>query len=255
MIITDTNNGFKVFGDSDERYKIKGGNQLLVEHLKDGLQEQISTGQKLTALIRKDDKTTLVFNNSVEITPDFVIVTIPFSVLRQVELKGISDEKMLCIKELGYGQHNKLILGLNNRVWRNTKSPNSGYLFNNEIHNGWDSTQMQGNNQDKGSYTVFLGGTPSISMANAAKEQGLYDSVPDIFVQKYLTVLDKAFPNTIQQYNTIHKAALWSNNPFSNGSYASYKIGNGLQFQVKKFKQKAIFTLQGSIVVKIFKDL
>lgn len=41
MLSTDTKEGFKVYGDSDERYKIKGGNDLLISKLAEKFDSKI----------------------------------------------------------------------------------------------------------------------------------------------------------------------------------------------------------------------
>lgn len=227
MISTDTKDGFAIFGDSDERYKIKGGNSKLTEALKEKLKDQITTESKLVAIKNIGNSYSLIFENKKEVSADFVVLAIPFTVLRKIDLQieGISEEKRNCIEELGYGQNNKLFLGFNSRPWREGQSNYAGYLFHADIHNGWDNAQMQNNNSGVGGYTIFVGGSPSIKMAQMAQSQSLHDSVPNNLVQDYLLKLDAAFTGTKQQFNGIHKAALWSNNPFINASYACYKIG------------------------------
>jgi len=238
MIDTDVSDGFKIFGESDERYKLKGGNVKIVEALSSKVQNQINADHKLTAIRSQNGKTTLVFNGSKEVSPDFVIISIPFTILRSIDIKIdiISEDKMACIKNLGYGQNNKLLLGFNSRVWRDTKPSYSGYLFHNDIHNGWDNTHMQASNQGAGSYTIFLGGKPSIDLAQAAKAQNLKDTVPDSIVQSYLKKLNAVFPNAEQQFSNTHKAALWSNNPFINASYACFKVGQWSTISGKEFE-------------------
>ena len=57
---------------------------------------------------------------------DAVILALPFTKLRQVKgLEGLQlgDEKLKCIRELGYGTNAKILQGTTSRVWR---SPDSG---------------------------------------------------------------------------------------------------------------------------------
>jgi monoamine oxidase len=226
MISTDTNNGFAIFGDSDERYKIKGGSSKVIEALTNKLKNQITTESRLIALRPKGNSYILIFDNKKEIIADFVVLAIPFTTLRSVDLQiELSEEKKKCIAELGYGQNNKLLLGFNNRPWRESKTKYAGYLFHPDIHNGWDSSQMQNNNLGVGGYTVFLGGAASIKMAQLSQKQNLYDKIPESLVQDYLQKLDSVFDGFKKQYNGNNKAALWSNNPFVNASYACYKTG------------------------------
>ena len=57
---------------------------------------------------------------------DAVILALPFTRLRQVkglERLRLSEEKLKCIRELGYGSNAKMMNGTTSRVWR---SPESG---------------------------------------------------------------------------------------------------------------------------------
>ena len=227
MISTNTKAGFEIFGDSDERFKIKGGNQLLTDKLQEKLKDQIKFEYKLTSVLAEKEGYKLTFEGKDPILADYVVLAIPFSILRNIKLqiKGMSEEKQKCINELGYGQNNKLMLGFKNRFWRNSDLKTAGYILNSDIQNGWDSSQMQTNNEGEGGYTIFIGGKPSIDMAKQAQDAGLKDSVPDGILQDYLTKLEAIFKGTKANYNGKNKAALWSNNPFINGSYACYKVG------------------------------
>lgn len=227
MVGVDTTNGFKIFGDSDERFKIKGGNAIITEKLFEQVKDQISTGMKLTSIRNESSGYVLGFEGAKEIKADYIVIAIPFTMLRQVDLKlnDISQDKLKCIKELGYGQNNKLILGMKNRFWREKPYHSSGYVFHPEVQNGWDSSQMQTSNSGGGSYTIFLGGEASARMARAAKDQNLKDSVPQIYSERYLNHLNRVYKGIKNSYTGINKAALWSNNPFINASYATYKTG------------------------------
>ena len=50
---TDTSDGFQIYGVSDQRYKIRGGNHQIVAALADQVSDQISLGYRLEALRRR----------------------------------------------------------------------------------------------------------------------------------------------------------------------------------------------------------
>ena len=240
FISTETENGFAIFGDSDERFKVIGGNAKVPEAVYQQVKEQVVSEMKLTAIRNEGNAYSLSFEGGKEVKADFVVLAIPFTMLRNVDIKlnGIKPEKLQCIKELGYGQNNKLILATKNRVWRESRERNCGYLFHPDVQNGWDSSQMQTSNKGAGSYTVFLGGTTSLKMAKAAAAQNLKDTVPDLYPKKYLPKLEKVFPGMQKAYSGTHKAALWSNNPFINASYATYKTGQWTS--ISGFEQESV---------------
>ncbi len=223
MLSTDVSDGFAIFGDSDEAFKIQGGNSGLINAMTNRLQNQIQMGKKLVAVRNAGTGYLLVFEGGGEVKADFVVMTMPFSVLRNLEfnLEGMTPEKKACIQELGYGMNNKLLLGFDSRFWREKKSRSAGYLFNEKIHNGWDNTHNQLENRGPGGYTIFLGGKRSLDLA----EVGSKGPVPDRLVAEYLDTMNQAFPGIKSHYNNVQRTTLWSSNPYSGGSYSCYKPG------------------------------
>lgn len=227
LIGLDIETGFLIFGDSDEAKKIVGGNQVLIEKMAETLHDQIKTEMKLQSLRHKDGMYELSFDNGERITADYVVLAIPFTALRKVdlELPKMSEEKKKCIAELGYGQNNKVMLGMRSRIWRQSKTPEAGFVFHSHLQNGWDNSQMQQANEGPAGYTVFQGGAESIAMAAEAKKAGLKDQVPNTFTQEFVQHLDAVFPGFSEHWTGNHKAALWSNHPFIEASYGCYKKG------------------------------
>lgn len=148
---------FEIFGDSDERYKIQGGSQRLINSLKDSIGQNVQNSKKLVSLRSTTQSVKLSFADGTTVDCDYAILAIPFTALRDVKIDivDMTDDKKRCIEELGYGKNCKMILSTANRNWR--KDGSSGYLVNETIQNGWDGTQGQTNNQGPGSYTVYLG--------------------------------------------------------------------------------------------------
>ena len=213
MLDTDTTGGFKVFGDSDERYKIEGGNGKLIEMLTDALKGNIETNsacQKIE-LDREQNRYAISFASGKKVKATYLLIAIPFTALRKVELLvELPEEKKRAINELGYGTSSKLIVGFNKQFWRGDGF--SGYLFSDIVQNGWDSSAGQNNNAGEGSYTVFLGGEVGA---------GLEESASDTYLQQ----LYKIFPSTSNGFNNNKVVYNWSKNPNVNGGYASYAVG------------------------------
>ena len=236
VIGTDTKHGFEVFGESDERFKVKGGNSSIPEALTENLKDSISMGYKLTSIKKEGDKYNLSFENKENVVADYVVMTIPFPVLRDISMDiGMSKEKKQCIDEFVFGQNNKLMFGFKNHFWRE-KYKSAGFAVDSIVQNGWDNSQIQNKDNEASGYTVFLGGKVSLEAANAAKEAGMRDSVPEKVVQYYLDRINVLFPGIKEQYNGINKAALWSNNPYSKGSYSCYKVGQWTSISGKEIE-------------------
>jgi monoamine oxidase len=220
-------NTVELFGDSDERYKIIGGNQQIPEGLANILGEQILKEHRLIALKEKADNTLqLTFDNrgkTIEETYDIVILALPLTILRGIEwAMDLPPITAKIIKELTYGANTKYVMEFNERTWR--KANYQGYFFNEFIHNGWDSTHLQTDNKGVGTFTVFLGGEIA-KQATKGNENNLRDL--------YLPVLEKAFQGSTDAFTGKVELANWSENPFVKASYSSRSVGQFSQFTHK----------------------
>jgi monoamine oxidase len=209
MLSLDTTDGFKIFGDSDERYKIAGGNQKLTDALTSQVKEQLRLQHELTIIRESDTGFELEFKNGTRKECNHLLLAVPFKVLRNVRMEvELPLEKKQVIDELGYGTSSKVLFGLKNRQWRNAGY--CGYLFHDAIQNGWDNSQLQNNNQGEAGYTVFLGGK---SGAEATS-----DSQPE-----YMRNLESIFKGI--EFNERKSVFNWSTYPFVQGGYSCYKKG------------------------------
>ena len=217
--INPRNNKYDVFGASDEQYKVNGGNQQITDALFTDLRSQVILDYNLVKIARDNAGVyTLFFHNGRSVKAEMVILTIPFTILRTVDLSGLSLPawKTNAIQNLGYGTNSKLILGFNNRVWRNYMQ--TGYVFTNGtaqnpsqyIQTGWDSSQMQ--NSNKGSFTVYQGGS-----------QGLALNLSQTSI--FLNQLERMWPGCQGQYNGHSKLIHWPSNTYSKASYSCWRVG------------------------------
>lgn len=213
---TDTSKGFEIYGDSDERYKVLGGNERIITELRKRIKSNVRTGYHLKRINPNGTGFKLAFENSEEVNADVLIVTLPFSVLREIELNiPLPDRKRRCIDELGYGMQSKLFIGVNQRLWRNQGY--SGYVLSDTIHNGWDSSQMQKSNTGPGAYSLFLGADKGKNLVISQ-----YDS--------YLEACEQIFPGIKKAANGRKNLYNWNNNPMTRGAYACYKVGQVASF-------------------------
>lgn len=225
MIGTEAGHEFKVFGESDEKYKINGGNSRLIASLRKRLSGQIENNRQLVSITQKNKGYELSFAAGLppRVYADVVILAIPFTTLREVDLDNLAltSRKMGAIQELGYGTSSKLLLNLSSRVWREHGS--AGYLFNDKVYNGWDNSQGQNQNRGAGGYTVFLGGREG---------QNINGSV----AENYVNELDKVFHKFKSSYSG-NLIINWSaDEDFVRGGYACYKTGQWTAFSGVEFE-------------------
>ncbi|TRX41322.1 flavin monoamine oxidase family protein [Flavobacterium restrictum] len=234
MIDTDTSEGFKIFGDSDEKYRIKAGNSKLIENIASKLPKPVVLNSMLTAITKKEEKYILSFKGKQDVEADFVILTLPFTMLRdvQLDLPDMTPEKKNSIQELGYGQNNKLFLGYQNRPWREGKNKFYGYLFHKDIHDGWDSSSIKSVESNKGVYCCFFGGDESIRLAKVAINNKYAPAnhiwktdLPQAEINKYIGTMETVFPGSKKAYVGKHVFAAWSTYPWVKASYTCPKVG------------------------------
>ncbi|HET6513319.1 MAG TPA: FAD-dependent oxidoreductase [Candidatus Kapabacteria bacterium] len=216
----------ELYGDSDERYRIRGGNDLLTRGLAQKLTDQIELGHRLASIRATGRQFELTFDSSAGSKPviaDIVVMAIPFSMLRDVEIKvELPPDKIHAISSLGYGSNTKVILGMQNQdgqaPWE--KSGYNGALYTDmAIQSGWDSAPMQ--SAEHASYTVYHGG----SYAMVAESLEGQDLMPNAAGEMALEGMRIALPGIDQSFNGRSKMFQWHRYPYSRGSYSAYKPG------------------------------
>ena len=111
----------RLFGQSNEKYKVRGGNDQIVTKLAALLPGQIETGNPLRAIVRRGSVYDLLFDGRPTVTADRVVLALPFSVLRDrvdYSAADFSALKKTAIAELGMGANIKLALQFSSRKWR-----------------------------------------------------------------------------------------------------------------------------------------
>lgn len=219
LIDPSTSGGFKVFGESDERYKVFGGNEKIIHELKNRLQNQIETGHKLEAISEKNGKYNLNFalnSGQKSIDADIVLMTIPFNLLREMDIKGLNLPawKQNAIDHLAYGQCGKLLMGLNERPWR--KEGFSGETFSDsDFMLGWDNSQFQ--QSTAGGLSFFLGGNRAIALGQGSPQQQM---------ERLLPQFDAAFKGSKDLFNGKVTRFHWPSYKWTKMAYSACKVGH-----------------------------
>lgn len=216
LLSLDTSEGFRIFGGSDERYKIRGGNEQLARALAAELDGRVELEHRLVSVRERGAGFHLDFacaNGSKSVNADFVVLTIPFTVLREVDLAlDLPPEKEHAIATLGYGSNEKLIVGLRSPVWRDQARDGEAYS-DRPFQTGWDSSRLQGHG---GSYTFFLGGAVGAQLTDRDRATTAL---------QYLREADSMFPGMQDAFTGVSVATEWRVNPLFRGSYSCYKPG------------------------------
>lgn len=220
LIDTSMQGRFRYSGYSDERYKIADGNQSITESLTDLLEGQIRLGMELIAIGEKNegDKVLLQFSETggkhSTVEADFVIMTLPFTILRNVEITyPLTSNKRRAISELGYGQNAKFFMRFAKRVWR--EQGYTGFMFSDTIvQNAWDHTQLQPG--EAGGFTIFTGGSASKIMETSKMTE---------FAAMSTEVLSRAYPRIGTPDPDMLTRFHWPTHPYSKASYTCFGPG------------------------------
>jgi monoamine oxidase len=234
LIGVDDLHHFDIFGESDEVYKIKGGNELLIKKLSAKLGTCIKTGYQLTAVQKTGSQYSLSFAGQENVMADYILLTLPFTMLRNVTLDAaleLQAERLKMINDMQYGTNSKLLLETDSRAWRARGS--SGYLFSETIQNGWDNSQLQHDNTGAGGYTVFLGGHEGAALSRESVNLEQYKEA--FYTGFNLIPRDIKFGADPAVFN-------WSTQQYTRGSYACYKTG-----QWNFFRQQDLMKPAGNI--------
>ena len=211
---------FHIFGESDERFHVRGGNDAIVHGLGAKLSGAINSGSMLESLKQgADGGYTLSFRRgaaSREVRARRVVLAMPFTLLRRVRIDvELPDVKRRAIAELGYGTNAKLMIGFSERVWR-TRHHGSGSTYTDlPLQTTWETSRLQGGNA--GILTNFVGGRHGVEIgAGSAKDQA------DAAARQ----LDAIYPGSSAARSGAREARFhWPSHPWTLGSYACLTPG------------------------------
>ncbi|MBD2611073.1 MAG: FAD-dependent oxidoreductase [Nostoc sp. ZfuVER08] len=114
---------FSVYGESDERFTIRGGNDQVPRLLANYVANVLQTDTELEAIrILSDGRYRVSLRSgyrTFDRTYERILLTLPFTTLRLVQLDvDLPAFKKKAIAQLGYGTNAKLITAYQQRLWR-----------------------------------------------------------------------------------------------------------------------------------------
>jgi monoamine oxidase len=222
---------FSMFGSSDEKYHMSGGNERLPRAIATELERRapgtIRLSSRLTTIVRGYDGTYRLSlqtpSGTSQVAADYVILGIPFSTLRTVDYTqaGFDDRKKKAIAELGYGTNVKLQLQFSGRPWRE-QGPwgiSTGETFTDiGYQNTWEVTRGQAGNT--GILVNYMGSAGAAISGNPANPALIRYNV-----QRFLRQLETVFPGITTQWNGRAVLDAPTLSPFLRGSYSFWRVG------------------------------
>lgn len=217
-------NTFELYGSSDERYRIIGGNSQIINGLANLLQGSIETSTVLEAITSLSDGSYRVSLRSGERTFDRtyerIVLTTPFPVLRQVQLNvDLPPVKRFAIDNYGFGTNSKLHIAFNNPVWR-TRFGSSGETY---VDLGFQNTREVAPTSPttEGVLEILAGGNLGVVLGSGT---------PEDHAQRFLPELDLVYPGISSDRIGSAVRSYWPGELYTQGSYTCYRPGQFVQF-------------------------
>jgi monoamine oxidase len=235
---------FSIYGISDERYHIQGGNQQLPLAIANQLTGTapacpIKTQWKMTSIAtNKDGSITCGFSTpagSTSQTFDRVILTVPFSVLRTLDYgkAGFDSLKQTAITQLGYGTNSKFNLQFDSRYWNSTgpwPGVSDGNIYTDlSFENAWDASRAQPGTM--GLLVLFTGGSNGAALKSPVPYGTTSDTQQVVtYARQYLQQLETVWPGVSAHWTGRATLSTPWSDPNLLGSYSCWKVGQYTSF-------------------------
>jgi monoamine oxidase len=235
LLAYQTGPRFSIFGQSDERFHISGGNEQLPQAIASYLGGQsIKLGWAMKAIrTNADGSISMTFSTpgtTQTVTADHVILCMSFAVLRTLDYSGAGFDnlKQTAITQLGSGRNAKLNLQFASRYW-NAQGSTGNVYTDLGIQNTWDVTRGQSGATgiliDYSGGNVAAGFSPSTPYSNAATNPQVKN-----YAKQVLAKLEIVFPGITQQWNGKASLSTPFLDPLLKCSYSYWRIGQYTAF-------------------------
>ncbi|MDP3531670.1 MAG: NAD(P)/FAD-dependent oxidoreductase [Alphaproteobacteria bacterium] len=168
------------------RYSVKGGMSQLIDALENTVKDKvtINLNSKIVSIKKEDTLYRVGFENGEDFIADRIIVTLPFSTLRHVDVTDtpLTDLQRLSIQTLPYGQHIKI--GIPLEAEKDVAKDLLYYVNLDHRFIGWAG---------KNAMTFFLGSSKSQEYGQGDVNNLVHDLMPGL-QSKYKYVKDFGAP-------------------------------------------------------------
>lgn len=222
-VIGTTPGTFGIFGESNERFRTKTGNGTIPIRLAQEIRRPIELGTVVEAIRNRDagfEITVKRGGRSVPVRADILVTTIPLTVMRKLDLKGLDLTPVLrgMIDEVGYGTNSKMMVGLSARPW--VQMNVSAYTFTDlPFQACWETSRGQAGQH--GILTNFTGGPQGLAIGEGALQDR---------AREFVRQADKVFPGVAAAYTGKAVRQIWPKYEWTQGSYSCFRPGQYQKF-------------------------
>jgi monoamine oxidase len=223
---------------TDEKWHIHGGNDQVISGLARRLPAgSIRVGERLVALrARGQAGFTCTFSSGCatrDVRADHVVLALPFTKLRDVELSGIDlpRPQQRAIRQEPLGSNSKIQLQFSRRVW-NADHWTGNMYDDGIVQGGWETTVDQPG--QPGILIALPGGAVGADIGRRYGLTSYHGPAPDAMARDFLADFEISFPGVTAAYNGKAYYAWSSGDPHIGGAYSYLKVGqytgfNGIQ--------------------------
>lgn len=190
--------------------RIAGGNDLLPRAFEQKLNGKIKYSTPVVKIEQtaKEVRVTFLEKGKYEtLSSDYLVCTIPFTMLRKIEISPkFPDDKMQAIENLQYDSASRVLLQTRRRFWAGKKL--NGFASGEEFAEIWHSTY--GQNGTRGVLQSYLRGFFSLALTRLA---------PAERIEVTLKSLEKLFPEIRANFEKGYSKC-WSEDPWVLGAWA-----------------------------------
>ena len=215
---------FRTFGKSNEKLRVRGGNDQLATLLAAALGSRIQPGAVLASIrLTPAGAYTLGFRSgsgTTTVTADRVVLALPFSLLRAVDYSkaGFNGVKQTAIRELPWAR---------TRSCTSSSRPDSGTGSAPTARpTPTPATRTPGRSVARqpgaqGILVDYTGGTIGASFGSGTATTR---------AQQFLAQLEPVLPGATAQWNGRATLDYWTGYPWTKGSYSYWKVGQYTKF-------------------------
>jgi len=229
FIHADRRSRFQPWGVfSDERFHVIAGNDSIPRALHSTLARPATLGHRLVRVARtaagKVELTFRAGSRTVVSTHDAAVITVPFSVLRGVELHSslaLPAWKTQAIQQFRYGTNAKLMVGFTSRPWVAQGNDGAAYTDLANFQSCWETDPARAS-ATAGVITDYTGGALGARMDPARTQ-----AEAALFLADYDRVIPgaRAAARRDARGNVVAHLEAWPRNPNSLGSYSANALG------------------------------
>jgi monoamine oxidase len=210
----------RLFGPSDEKYHVRGGNDLIVSGLVARLGGRVTTGAPLRRIAReRDGRYVLGFAGRPDVIARRVVLALPFSILRTLDIAraGFGPAKLAAIHELGTGANTKLNVQFDRRHWR-TLGNNGDSFADTGYQATWEVSRAQAG--EAGILVAYSDG----DHARASNGD------PGLLARAFLNEIEPVLPGIRARWNGRATLDHWPGDRWTRGAYSYYRVGQYTRF-------------------------